>query len=288
MFSEADHAETPGGSHANVVRRSPVLAFVAVAYVIAFSAGLPEAAASRGWISEDNTTLGLLGTVAAVGPALAAVLVAGLAYGRRGVDGLLQQLFLGASRVRWYGLVVALLVVLSGIPLATTLTMGDAAAIDAMDWSALPVALISILFMLTLWEELGFRGFAQRQWQKRTSPLIASLFVGIIWSLWHFPVLITEGTPSSAAPWPLFILELLGASVVYAWLYNRTAQSVWFVSLLHAGGNAVGLVAFDAGMDVGLYLSVKVPVIWLTAAGLVLYSGYNLGAVPIVRSDASR
>lgn len=60
---------------------------------------------------------------------------------------------------------------------------------------------------------------------------------------------------------------------------------MWFVSLLHAAGNAIGLAASDAGVDMGAYLSIKVPVVWLTAVGLVVVSGSNLGAARASRES---
>lgn len=260
-----------------IAERYPVGSFLVAAYVIQLVSDIPVAAASRGLLSDTNPALGLLGVLAAVGPALAAVVVAGLMAGRGGVDGLLQALFRGASRPAWYVLVLMLQVALSGLALLfAVVTESDQDVV--IDWVALPVVTLSVLFMFTLWEELGFRGFAQREAQKRYSPLIASLLVGLAWAVWHVPVWLTAGGPTAEAPVVLLLLDIVGVSVVYAWVYNRTAQSVLFVSLLHAAGNAVGLVAAEGGVDLGRLLALKVPLVWLAVAVLIVVFGPNLQA----------
>lgn len=260
-----------------IAERHPVGSFLVAAYVIQLASDIPIAAASRGLLSDTNPALGPLGVLAAVGPALAAVVVAGLMAGRGGVDGLLQALFRGASRPAWYVLALSLQVGLSGLALLLTIvTAGDRAVV--IDWVALPVVTLSVLFMFTLWEELGFRGFAQREAQKRYNPLVASLLVGLAWAVWHVPVWLTVGGPTAEAPVVLLLLEIVGVSVVYAWLYNRTAQSVLFVALLHAAGNAVGLVAAEGGVEVGRFLAFKVPLVWIAVAVLIVVFGTNLQA----------
>ena len=39
-------------------------------------------------------------------------------------------------------------------------------------------------------EEWGLRGFALPRRQERYSPLSAALIIGVLWALWHLPVLI--------------------------------------------------------------------------------------------------
>ena len=268
-----------------LAKRHPVGSFLIAAYVIQLASNGPVMAASRGLLSDTNATLGFLGVLSAVGPALAAVMVAGLMAGRNGVDDLLQALFRSVDRPAWYLLVVAMQVLLSGLALLLAIVTGASQDV-VIDWAALPVVTLSLLFMLTLWEELGFRGFAQREAQKRYSPLVASLLVGLAWAVWHIPLWFSADDPSAEAPLVLLLLDIVGVSVVYAWLYNRTAQSVLFVSLFHAAGNAVGLVASEGGVDLGRFLLFKVPLVWVTVAVLMAAFGTNLQASSSTRRAA--
>ena len=45
-----------------------------------------------------------------------------------------------------------------------------------------------INFCATTCEEIGWRGFALPRLQKRHNALIATLIVGILWALWHLPL----------------------------------------------------------------------------------------------------
>lgn len=44
-----------------------------------------------------------------------------------------------------------------------------------------------------LGEELGWRGFALSHLQRRYSPLVSALIVGLLWGLWHTPIWFTSG-----------------------------------------------------------------------------------------------
>ena len=278
MVMEGTNSDRRGlAAFSALTKRHSVGSFFVAAYLIQLASGIPAVGASRGLFNDANAVLGILGVLAAVGPALAAVIVAGLMAGRRGVDGLLQALFRSANRFAWYLLVIVLQVLLSGLALLLAIATGTVQDV-AIDWAALPVVTLSLLFMLTLWEELGFRGFAQRETQKRYNPLVASLLVGLGWAVWHIPLWLTADGPSADAPVVLLLLDIVGISVVYAWLYNRTAQSILFVSLLHAVGNAVGLVASEGGINIGRFILFKVPLVWITVAVLIALFGTNLQA----------
>jgi membrane protease YdiL (CAAX protease family) len=42
-----------------------------------------------------------------------------------------------------------------------------------------------VLFQLA--EEIGFSGFLQHHWQDRYHPTMLSLYVALLWALWHVP-----------------------------------------------------------------------------------------------------
>lgn len=49
------------------------------------------------------------------------------------------------------------------------------------------------LFAGSLGEELGWRGFAQNELQKKYSPLSVSIIIGFWWGIWHLPIWFTTG-----------------------------------------------------------------------------------------------
>jgi membrane protease YdiL (CAAX protease family) len=93
-----------------------------------------------------------------------------------------------------------------------------------------------------LFEEIGWRGFALPQLQRRCSALASSLIIGLAWALWHWPNFIL---PSDPSPWwhlPAFVPLIMAVSVVFTWVYNSTGGSLFAVVLLHgAMHTALGL-----------------------------------------------
>ncbi len=94
----------------------------------------------------------------------------------------------------------------------------------------------------SLGEELGWRGFLVPRLAALTNFTKTSLIVGCIWSLWHYPVIVTV-LPLYLPRLPLwyatacFTVSVVAISFVYTWLRLRSG-SVWPAALLHAGSNA--------------------------------------------------
>lgn len=94
----------------------------------------------------------------------------------------------------------------------------------------------------TLGEELGWRGFLVPRLAGLTDLTRTSLIVGLLWSLWHYPVVLAV-LPVYLPRLPLwyaitcFTVSVVAVSFVYTWLRVRSG-SVWPAALLHATSNA--------------------------------------------------
>ncbi|MFC6723724.1 CPBP family intramembrane glutamic endopeptidase, partial [Halobium palmae] len=84
-------------------------------------------------------------------------------------------------------------------------------------------------------EEAGWRGYLLPRLQSRWGALTASLLPGVVWFLWHVPLLFLPGDTNGAMPLPLMAAFVVASSVMYTWLYNSTGGSVLAVTLLHGG-----------------------------------------------------
>jgi membrane protease YdiL (CAAX protease family) len=97
-------------------------------------------------------------------------------------------------------------------------------------------------------EEIGWRGFLVPVLAQRWNFTGVALVSGVIWALWHFP-LILFGTYNSAAPkWVAlmcFTTMIVTTSTMAAWLRLKSG-SVWPAALLHACHNAVIQWLFDS------------------------------------------
>jgi membrane protease YdiL (CAAX protease family) len=92
-----------------------------------------------------------------------------------------------------------------------------------------------------LWgEEFGWRGYLQPRLAPG-KPLLAAVLTGIIWAVWHYP-LILRGANYPGNPWLgllLFPVTSIFLSIIFGWLREQSG-SIWVSSLAHSSINAVG------------------------------------------------
>lgn len=149
---------------------------------------------------------------------------------------------------------------------------GDAvpASVVVLSQSLLALTLAPFLNMLfTMGEELGWRGFLL----PRLLPLgqwKAVLWSGLIWGLWHAPVIIQghnyPGYPILGVFMMIIFCFLLGT--IIAWLYINT-KSPWVAALIHGAVNAIaGLpVLFLApGFNMAFGGTLAAPTAWIGMA----------------------
>lgn len=104
---------------------------------------------------------------------------------------------------------------------------------------------IILLFFGPIPEELGWRGIALPELQKKYGFNIAVLILGFMWAIWHLPLFFVEGTYQnqlglfSPMFWN-FMLSALLTSVIYGIIYNKTNKSILAVILFHYFGNLTG------------------------------------------------
>lgn len=166
-------------------------------------------------------------------PSLNGILLTAVYEGKAGVKNLLKssvQMKIGSS-CYILALVIALYFTL-------TLILINAAQGHAFDypqfWLQLP-ALLPLLILGPFSEELGWRGFALKRLLKSTNPNIASLLVGLAWSLWHLPLFyITGGSQYELGiPFLPFLISVTCSSFAYTYLYIRSKYSVFSAVFLH-------------------------------------------------------
>lgn len=90
--------------------------------------------------------------------------------------------------------------------------------------------------------ELGWRGYALPRLLARFTPLGASLVLGVLWAAWHLPFALTLGSALDGIPLYWFLPSLMGASILYTWVFNGTGGSVLLAILFHAASNTTANV----------------------------------------------
>lgn len=94
-------------------------------------------------------------------------------------------------------------------------------------------------------EEPGWRGFALPALQQTLPPFVATLGLGVLWALWHIPLIAVEGGGFGAfllsgPEWIAIGLTLISITTHafwYTWLFNRTG-SILLCVILHGSYNA--------------------------------------------------
>jgi CAAX protease family protein len=102
-------------------------------------------------------------------------------------------------------------------------------------------------------EEVGWRGYGVDSLRAALGMLKASLLFGVLWSLWHAPLVLIRGTyhhdlASMANPIFLvnFFVGVIPAAVIANWLYYKNGRSIVAGIVLHAMLNGAG-VLLNAG-----------------------------------------
>jgi membrane protease YdiL (CAAX protease family) len=153
-----------------------------------------------------------------------------------------------------------------------TVTAFSEAGVGAL--IAVPVTVL-VVVALAYGEEAGWRGYLLPRLQERWSALTATLLIGIVWFLWHVPLLFLPGDQNGAMPIPLLAAFVLSSAVLYTWLYNNTGGSVLAVTLLHGGFNVWGQFIAVHPAETGDPLSGAVMVGVVTIVAVVIVAVYG-------------
>lgn len=189
---------------------------------------------------------------AIVGPALAAFVVTGMVEGGEGTRKLLRRRILRwRVGIHWY------LIAIFGIPpvyfMAASLVLGTA-PLEALleQWpflfTSFLLKVVMVFLIVSLWEEIGWMGFALPKLQEKYGPLLASVVLGVLWTLWHLPAYFnsTQVVADKVGLGeldrllylvPLLMLLAIFTRIVMSWLFNVTMGSVIVVTLFHAAFN---------------------------------------------------
>jgi uncharacterized protein len=97
------------------------------------------------------------------------------------------------------------------------------------------LGLFLAFFVPALGEEMGWSGYVIDPIQERWGALQASLFLGLVWAIWHIvPLLQAHRSPGWIAWHSLFTVA---ERVLLVWLYNNTGKSVFAAALFHTMSN---------------------------------------------------
>lgn len=165
-------------------------------------------------------------------------------------------------RCGWRAYAAALLP-LPAIVLLLTFVLGYAPRVEALHGrpaillylTVFPVSIFNgfmtaLLGAGPLGEEGGWRGYLLPRLIERGGEARASLIIGIVWALWHLPIMAMFADWRSGVPFaaylPLYTLGVIGLSFTMTRVWRLGGGSLVPCIWLHGLVDAVGGVAFDA------------------------------------------
>jgi membrane protease YdiL (CAAX protease family) len=260
--------------------RYDIALYFVLAYAISWAAWAPLV------VSPVGATAGAAPLIIAggFGPLVSAVLVTWLSGGS--LRAWAAQIARWRVGTRWY--LVALFLPVGVMLLASGVHILLGGMVDLSGAPPVYLFIVGVLMATVLTggqEEPGWRGFALPRLQERTSALGASLILGVLHAGWHLPLFAVPVSSQANLPLGLYLLWVVGLTVVFTWIYNNTGGSVLLTMIFHAAANTTTawyLIGGAVGAQSPLAQTSFVVAIWIVALTVILV----YGAANLVRERA--
>jgi len=226
-----------------VLERHPIAAYFAITFAISWAGALAVAAPGliRG-AGISNTTGMVMFPAMLLGPFASGILMSRVTGGREGTKDLFERIRRWRVGLRWYAVLLIPPATVRFVLFLLERLLSPSFAPNHF-W-------IGIAFGVPagICEEIGWTGFAFPKMRAQQSALGAAVWLGILWGVWHLPVISFLGAATPHRQfWFLFFLgftlAMAAMRVLIAWIYTNT-ESVLLAQLMHISSTGA-LVVFS-------------------------------------------
>jgi uncharacterized protein len=273
------------------IKRHPVLTYFVLTFVISWGGFILVVGPSGfpGTPEDFATLMPFVALAVLVGPSVAGILMTSLVHGRTGLRELLACLRRWRVGALWYAvaLLTAPLLYMAILPGLSLLSAEFVPGIFAsVDKATLLLSGIVGGLVVSIFEEIGWTGFAVPMLRRRYGVLATGLIVGLLWAAWHWLGQIWAPAASSGT-FSLTILLLdpfffmVAYRVLMVWVYNHSG-SLLVAILMHMALTASALIlnpagfAATAGWPLLTFDLVWAGALWLVVAMVAVTNGGHL------------
>jgi uncharacterized protein len=249
-----------------------VFQFFALTYLASWSCWIPVVVMSRSGqpsASADHGMLLLLGTIA---PAVIGLALTWYQKREAGLRATLSQLVKADVGIQWYLFAILYMpAVKAAVTLSYRLATGRWPPFGREGLVVIAIATV-LSTPIQAGEEIGWRGYALPALAARYGLGPASIFVGLVWGIWHLPLFFLLAADKYGQSFPVYVSGVVAFSVAIAWLYGHTQGSLLLTMLMHSAFNqTIGIVsdALHPGekpFALGASLSFLLTIAWMWAA----------------------
>jgi membrane protease YdiL (CAAX protease family) len=261
--------------HSNGKERLGLTAVIVIIFALSWLSTIPQILASWRGAGAVPVYIKLL-QIFLIAPGLVALWAAYINGGWSACKQLLKRLI--AWRVSWKLYVAVLLgppaVILVSLLLSNTLGYTQIRIPDAGSVFAVFVPTF-IVYLILNTEELAWRGYVLPRMQGRWNPLVASLVLGVIWTVFHAPYFLMKGGHPGGFTPVMFVLALLPMTVLLTRVFNSAAGSVLLTHLLHQSINSWAESLPFLPRHTG-----NTAPLWIAIVLLIVLAGYCIVAKP--------